>query len=93
MRRQIQEVINDEVNPFVANHGGHIELIDFLDKNVYIEMSGGCQGCAASSATRQQGIERILREHFGDEINEIIDVTDHSQGDDPYYEDDGATMF
>lgn len=93
MRRQIQKVINDEVNPFVANHGGHIELVDFLDKNVYLEMSGGCQGCAASTATLKQGIERILREHFGDEINEIIDVTDHSQGDDPYYEEGGATMF
>ena len=93
MRRQIQKVINDEVNPFVANHGGHIELVDFLDKNVYLEMSGGCQGCAASTATLKQGIERILREHFGDEINEIIDVTDHSQGDDPYYQEGGSTMF
>ncbi|MFB6262346.1 MAG: NifU family protein [Bradymonadaceae bacterium] len=93
MRRQIQEVIDDEVNPFVANHGGHIELVDFMNKNVYLEMSGGCQGCAASTATLKQGIERILREHFGDEINEIIDVTDHSQGDDPYYESTGATPF
>ena len=94
MRRQIQEVINEEVNPFVANHGGHIELVDFFNKNVYIEMSGGCQGCAASSATLKQGIEQILRKHFGDEINEIIDATDHSQGDDPYYdEDDASTVF
>jgi Fe/S biogenesis protein NfuA len=93
MRRQIQNVIEDEVNPFVANHGGEIALVDFLDKNVYIEMSGGCKGCAASSATLKQGIERILRKHFGDEINEIIDVTDHSEGDNPYYEEGGSTMF
>lgn len=93
MRRQIQDVIEDEVNPFVANHGGHIELVDFLNKNVYIEMSGGCKGCAASTATLKQGIERILREHFGDEINEIIDATDHSEGENPYYEESGSSVF
>ena len=94
MRRQIQEVIEEEVNPFVANHGGHIELVDFFNKNVYIEMSGGCQGCAASTATLKQGIEKILRKHFGDEINEIIDATDHSQGDNPYYDEgESSTVF
>jgi Fe/S biogenesis protein NfuA len=93
MRRQIQKVIDDEVNPFVANHGGHIELVDFLDKNVYVEMSGGCQGCAASTATLKQGIEQILRENFGNDIDEIIDVTDHSQGDNPYYEEGGSTVL
>lgn len=93
MRRQIQEVIEDEVNPFVANHGGQIKLVDFFNKNVYIEMSGGCKGCAASTATLKQGIERILREHFGEEINEIIDTTDHDEGENPYYEDTGSTVF
>lgn len=86
MRRQIQELIEEEVNPFVAQHGGEIKLVDYFDKNVYIEMLGGCQGCAASTATLKQGVERILRENFGDEdINEIIDVTDHAEGDDPFY--------
>lgn len=85
MRRQIQQLIDDEINPFVANHGGEIQLVDYLDKNVYIEMLGGCQGCAASTATLKQGVERILRESFGDDINDIIDVTDHAAGDDPYY--------
>ena len=85
MRRQIQKLIDKEINPFVANHGGEIALVDYLDKNVYIQMMGGCQGCAASSATLKQGVERILRENFGNDINEIIDVTDHGGGDNPYY--------
>lgn len=93
MRRQIQKVIDNEVNPFVANHGGHIELVDYFNQNVYIEMSGGCQGCAASSATLQQGIEQILNKAFGDDINEIIDVTDHSAGENPYYSSEGQTPF
>ncbi|WP_158542472.1 NifU family protein [Lujinxingia litoralis] len=85
MRRQIQKLIDDEINPFVAGHGGKIELVDYLDRNVYIQMMGGCQGCAASSATLKQGVERLLREAFAEDIAQIIDVTDHGSGDNPYY--------
>ena len=85
MRRQIQKVIESEINPMVASHGGRIDLIDYVDKNVFIEMSGGCQGCSASSATLRQGVEKILREAFGDDINHIYDVTDHGSGENPYY--------
>ncbi len=93
MRRQIQKVIKEEINPTIAGHGGEIALVDYFEKNLYIQMSGGCQGCAASTATLKQGIERILRQHFGEDINEIIDVTDHDSGHNPYYTDDAASPF
>ncbi|MBA2661874.1 MAG: NifU family protein [Bradymonadaceae bacterium] len=85
MRRQIQKLIDKEINPSVAGHGGRIELVDYVNKHVYIQMMGGCQGCAASSATLRQGVERIIRDSFGDDVVEIIDVTDHEQGDNPFY--------
>lgn len=85
MRRQIQKVIENEINPMIAGHGGRIELVDFVNKNIFIQMLGGCQGCAASTATLKNGIERILRENFGDDIHDIVDVTDHASGDNPYY--------
>ncbi len=94
MRRQIKKVIDDQINPSIAGHGGSIELVDYLDKNIFLRMHGGCQGCAASSATLRQGIERILRENFQDDLHEIIDVTDHDSGSNPYYtEDDVSTPF
>lgn len=85
MRRQIQKCINDEINPMIESHGGEIHLVDYVDKNVFIEMTGGCQGCAASTATLRDGVERVLRENFGDDIVDIIDVTDHTAGSNPYY--------
>lgn len=85
MRRQIKKCIDDEINPMIESHGGQIDLVDYVDKNVYIEMSGGCQGCAASTATLRDGVERVLRETFGDDIHEIIDVTDHNAGSNPFY--------
>jgi Fe-S cluster biogenesis protein NfuA len=85
MRRQIKKCIDDEINPMIESHGGQIDLVDYVNKNVYIEMSGGCQGCAASTATLRDGVERVLRDTFGPDINEIIDVTDHTAGANPYY--------
>lgn len=93
MRRQIQKVIEEQINPAIAGHGGSVELVDYMDKNIFLRMMGGCQGCAASTATLRNGIERILREAFGEDVHEIIDVTDHDAGDDPYYADSGASAL
>jgi Fe/S biogenesis protein NfuA len=82
--RGIESVLDAEINPMVASHGGHIGLIDYQDNVVYVEMSGGCQGCAMSKLTLKQGVERALREHYP-EIEEVLDVTDHAGGRNPYY--------
>ncbi|TVR04004.1 MAG: hypothetical protein EA398_03355 [Deltaproteobacteria bacterium] len=87
MRRQIAKCIEDMINPAVASHGGAVHLVDVLNNNVYLRLSGGCQGCASSSVTLRNGIERLLREEFPD-IREIIDVTDHEAGENPYYKRD-----
>lgn len=84
MRRQIRKVIDDMINPAVASHGGEVHLVDYVNNDVYLRLSGGCQGCASSSATLKNGIERLLREEFPD-IRNIVDVTDHQAGDNPYY--------
>jgi Fe-S cluster biogenesis protein NfuA len=85
MRRKIVQVLERDINPQVAGHGGRIDVEDFIDGDVYIRMSGGCQGCSSSKATLKQGVERALREAFGDKIHQIIDVTDHTSGANPYY--------
>ena len=81
---RVQEVIDRHVNPGVAQHGGHVTLVDVRDDIVYLQMSGGCQGCGMASVTLSQGIERILREQVP-EIVGIEDVTDHAVGDNPYF--------
>jgi Fe/S biogenesis protein NfuA len=84
MRRRIQKVIEDMINPAVASHGGRVDLVDFVNNNVYLRLSGGCQGCASSSATLKNGIERLIREEFPS-VGDIVDVTDHASGENPYY--------
>lgn len=85
MRRKIKKVLDEKVNPYVASHGGQIDVLDFANGDVFLRMSGGCQGCSSSSATLRQGVEEALREAFGSRIRQVIDVTDHAAGHNPYY--------
>jgi len=81
----IQELLDTQINPGVATHGGHVELMDVQDNMVYIRFGGGCQGCGMVSVTLNQGVEQAIREAFP-EIREIVDVTDHAAGTNPYYQ-------
>ena len=81
---RVQQAIDQYVNPGVAQHGGRVTLVDVRDNIVYLHMGGGCQGCGMASVTLSQGIERILREQVP-EITGIEDVTNHSEGDSPYF--------
>ena len=80
---RVREVLDNNVNPAIAAHGGHIALIDVRDTEISVEMSGGCQGCALSAATLRQGVERMLREEIP-ELTAVHDITDHASGDNPY---------
>jgi Fe/S biogenesis protein NfuA len=84
LAERIHELLEREVNPRIAAHGGAVELVDVDDKTLYVRMTGGCQGCAASSATLRMGVERMIREAMP-EVLEVVDVTDHSAGVNPYY--------
>lgn len=81
---RVQQVIDEVINPGIAAHGGFVELVDVSEDSLYIRMGGGCQGCAASAATLRMGIERMVHEHVP-EIENIVDVTDHTAGANPYY--------
>ncbi|WP_101066196.1 DUF6522 family protein [Roseovarius salinarum] len=82
--QRVEALLERQVNPAVAAHGGHIAVDRVQDATVYLRMSGGCQGCAASAATLRQGVERMLRAALPD-IRDIVDVTDHAAGTNPFY--------
>jgi Fe/S biogenesis protein NfuA len=79
-------VLEEQVNPSIASHGGHCDLValDEEQKVAYVKMSGGCQGCAMSRLTLTQGIEATLRDAIP-ELTGVIDVTDHASGVNPFY--------
>lgn len=84
LREKIQRVLDEQINPGVASHGGYVELIDVADNNVFLRMGGGCQGCGAADVTLKMGVERLLREEVP-QIQNVFDSTDHAAGNNPYY--------
>jgi Fe/S biogenesis protein NfuA len=81
----VQRLLDTEVNPAVAAHGGHVTLLDVREGVAYLEMGGGCQGCGMADVTLRQGIETRIREAVPG-VREVVDVTDHAGGENPYYQ-------
>lgn len=81
---RVRHVLDTEINPAVASHGGSINLVDVQGTEIFIEMAGGCQGCAMSRMTLRQGVERMVSQAVPD-VTAIHDVTDHDGGDNPYF--------
>jgi Fe-S cluster biogenesis protein NfuA len=84
IRERVQKLLDEMINPNLASHGGFVELLDVESNNIYVRMGGGCQGCGAADMTMKMGIERMLREEIP-QIGEVLDVTDHAAGTNPYY--------
>lgn len=80
----VQKVLDTEINPAVASHGGLISLVDVKDNIAYIRLGGGCQGCGMADVTLKQGVVVAIKKGVP-EIREVLDVTDHANGENPYY--------
>jgi Fe/S biogenesis protein NfuA len=83
---KIQHLLDSQINPAIAGHGGSIELIDVRGDTAFVEMRGGCQGCAMSRMTLKHGVEQVILENVP-EIRQVLDVTDHAGGTNPYYQE------
>lgn len=82
---RVAQVLAEQINPAIASHGGFAELIGVEGTSVYLRLGGGCQGCGMARVTLGQGIEVAIRNAVP-EVGEIVDVTDHASGENPYYE-------
>ena len=82
---RVRTVLETEINPAIASHGGTIALVGVEGTEIYLEMGGGCQGCAMSRMTLRQGVERMVRQAVP-EVTVIHDITDHASGENPFFE-------
>jgi len=81
---RVRRVIDDEVNPVIAGHGGGVSVLDVKDNVVYLRMWGGCQGCGLADMTLNHGVDAAVRDAVP-EVGEIFDLTDHASGVSPYH--------
>jgi len=85
MAQQVLTVLEEQINPSIAMHGGRADLVAVESGVVYLRLSGGCQGCGLATVTLSQGIEVALRDSLPDIVS-VVDVTDHASGVNPFYE-------
>ena len=83
--QRVIQVLEEQINPAIASHGGTPSWSRSRTSIAYLRLSGGCQGCGMASVTLSQGIEVAILDAVP-EITEVVDVTDHASGDNPYYE-------
>ncbi|MBO6825862.1 MAG: NifU family protein [Sneathiella sp.] len=81
----IRGLLQDRINPSIAAHGGHITLVDIQEDKAYVRLEGGCQGCGMADVTLKQGVAKEIMDMVPN-ITEVLDVTDHAGGTNPYYQ-------
>jgi len=81
---RVQQVLDDKINPEVASHGGRVSLMDVQETKVFVRLGGGCQGCGMAAVTLREGVTTTLMSALP-EITEVLDITDHDAGENPYY--------
>ena len=81
---RVGQLIAERINPALASHGGCATLVGIEGSTAYVTMGGGCQGCSMSAATLTEGIRSAILEAVP-EILEVVDATDHSAGENPFY--------
>ena len=83
--QRVSQVIQHQINPSIAAHGGRAELVAVEEGTAFLRLGGGCQGCAMASVTLTQGIKAAITDAVP-EVTEVVDVTDHQSGENPYFQ-------
>ncbi len=82
---RIQQLLDGEINPMLAQHGGFAALERVEADTAFMIMGGGCQGCGLAQLTLTEGIKATIEDTIP-EITNVIDITDHAAGDNPFYQ-------
>lgn len=82
---RVEYVIQTQVNPQLASHGGHLNLVEITDDNIaLVTFGGGCNGCSMVDVTLKDGIEKQLLQEFDGELTAVKDATEHQAGEHSY---------
>lgn len=89
VEERIIYVLQSEINPNLAAHGGMVELLELIEEEgvgltAVLKFGGGCQGCSAVDMTLRDGVEVQLKQQIP-ELTQVVDSTDHTQAENAYY--------
>ncbi|WP_414829048.1 Fe-S biogenesis protein NfuA [Alteromonas sp. H39] len=83
---RINYMIESEINPQLASHGGQVMLVEVTEEGfAVLQFGGGCNGCSMVDVTLKDGIEKQMLEEFAGELKGVRDATEHQAGEHSYY--------
>lgn len=83
---RINYMIEAEVNPNLASHGGKVSLMEVTEDGIAVlQFGGGCNGCSMVDVTLKDGIEKQMLAEFNGELTGVRDATEHQAGEHSYY--------
>ncbi|MBT1065818.1 Fe-S biogenesis protein NfuA [Bowmanella sp. Y26] len=82
---RVNYMIDAEINPQLANHGGKVVLLEITPAGkAVLQFGGGCNGCSMVDVTLKEGIEKQMLAQFP-ELTGVMDATEHHAGEHSYY--------
>lgn len=73
------DLVLEDVRPYLISDGGNVDVVSVENGVVSLKLQGACESCPSSTTTMKMGIERVLKEKFGDSIKDIVQVFDDDQ--------------
>ncbi|XP_076935461.1 nifU-like protein 1, chloroplastic [Bidens hawaiensis] len=70
------DAVLEDVRPYLISDGGNVDVVSVQDGVVSLKLQGACESCPSSTTTMKMGIERVLKEKFGDAVKDIVQVYD-----------------
>ncbi|TKY61688.1 NifU protein 1 [Spatholobus suberectus] len=75
------DLVLDDVRPYLIADGGNVDVVSVEDGVISLRLQGACESCPSSTTTMKMGIERVLKEKFGDAVKDIQQVYDNEPGE------------
>lgn len=86
LSERVSYMIEAEINPQLASHGGKVMLVEITERGeAILQFGGGCNGCSMVDVTLKDGIEKQMLEQFSGELTAVKDATEHQAGEHSYY--------
>ncbi|XP_054821044.1 nifU-like protein 1, chloroplastic [Prosopis cineraria] len=70
------DLVLEDVRPYLISDGGNVDVVSVKDGVISLRLQGACESCPSSTTTMKMGIERVLKEKFGDAVKDIQQVYD-----------------
>ncbi|KAJ9696715.1 hypothetical protein PVL29_008767 [Vitis rotundifolia] len=75
------DLVLEDVRPYLISDGGNVDVVSVEDGVISLKLQGACGSCPSSTTTMTMGIERVLKEKFGDAVKDIRQVYDEQTGE------------